>query len=502
MATLDQIASALKKAHAAGNAEDAAKLAKAYRAMQDQPGGTTPGEAATAAPERQQDWANNPVADQLATGFASAINAIPIAGPSILDGLTSLKSAVHTNLLGNPTTPEQLDAETAAQQEANPIASGVGTVTGTVAPFVAGGAVPWIAKMLGMSGNLGTRAAMGGLSGYGIGGADALVRSGGDWDAAAESANLGGGLGAALPFAGKAAQLLFKGAPRAAQGSTAQEIKQVGSDFYKAATSSPALLVPNATEVLTRDFATLLASEGVTAGGKIVGGFGKVRKAVKHLDRLRGKPVTMQQLQRFEETLQDIAASPKAGEARLGTMLLDQLDDYLDALPPTAFTGGNGVMATEALKAGKQTWALFKKTKTIEKAMNRARINGGGESELRAQFAALLKDERKLRGFSPEQIAAIDAFVTKGSPVGNMFRALAKDGGLPKLATAAVGAQTVMDRSARRGAADIRDMVANGWQMPQPETGGEWLKRMFMEDTGGTSLIGPAGLAQLANQRP
>jgi hypothetical protein len=76
------------------------------------------------------------------------------------------------------------------------IAGGIGALGG------AASAIPGAGTALGLSGNLATRTAMGGLSGAALGGADAAVRSEGDPDAIERGAAFGGILGAAAPAAG------------------------------------------------------------------------------------------------------------------------------------------------------------------------------------------------------------------------------------------------------------------------------------------------------------
>jgi hypothetical protein len=133
--------------------------------------------------------------DVIGAGFSSAVNAIPIVGPSVLGGLEELKARVH----GVPV--ETIRAEEVGIREQNPVASTVGTVTGAVAPYLIGGAIPIAARGLGMVGSLGARTLASATSGAAISGADTLAR-GGDWQDAGQSALLGGGIGALAPGVG------------------------------------------------------------------------------------------------------------------------------------------------------------------------------------------------------------------------------------------------------------------------------------------------------------
>lgn len=191
MATLEQLAEGIRRAHAAGNAEHVKILGAEYRRLQAMEAQGAQGETVpAAAPEPQTD-----LADQISAGFTSGVRAIPVAGPWIMDRLEEGKAALH----GVPV--ETIRAEDRGWEEANPIASGVGTVAGTVLPFMGAGAIPGVGRALGMTGNLATRATMGGLSGTAISVADTLAR-GGTANDAVEAAKWGGGIGAGIPVVG------------------------------------------------------------------------------------------------------------------------------------------------------------------------------------------------------------------------------------------------------------------------------------------------------------
>jgi hypothetical protein len=393
--------------------------------------------------------------DQASAAFTSGVRAVPIAGPWLMDRLEEGKAAFHR------VPVETIRAEDGLWEDANPVASTTGTVAGTVLPLAGAGLIPQVGKYLGMTGKLLPRVIYGGASGAGIGALDTYARGGNIGDIAI-STGVGGVLGSSLPVAVRGVQkALAPFVPRANIGPAAQQLKETAQALNAAGTGSNAHLVPDATELLVRDFVQTLANEGATAGGRIVDDFDKIQRAVRHLDRLRGQHVSMEQLQHFDRSLQIIASSSDAEEARIGKVLLDQLDAYMAGLPRRAFAGGNGGLAHEALKAGKQSWDHFKRTNAIEHAIFQAGRKGGTDEALRAEFGAILSNPRSAARFSPAELAAIEEF-TQGSPAGNMLRELLRSGGRPGTVLDGVGVRFFMDRAARTGAADLRDMVAAG----------------------------------------
>lgn len=142
-----------------------------------------------------------PGADALSAMFTSGVEALPIVGPSAMGALRNLKSGVQQMVYGQSQTPEQIAAIDKAVEAEQPVTSTVGSVAGTVGPYLVGGAIPGVARALGMTGNLLTRAGLGGASNALIQYADTKARGGSD-DQARQNALVGGAIGAgAAPVA-------------------------------------------------------------------------------------------------------------------------------------------------------------------------------------------------------------------------------------------------------------------------------------------------------------
>lgn len=137
-----------------------------------------------------------PGADALSALFTSGVDAIPVVGHPLMQGLEGLKARI------NGQDQQQVAAVDQAVQGQQPVASTAGRVIGTVAPLLAAPElIPGAGTALGMSGNLLTRMGMGALSSAGLEGADTLTRGGSLADAG-KNALLAGAFGAgAAPVA-------------------------------------------------------------------------------------------------------------------------------------------------------------------------------------------------------------------------------------------------------------------------------------------------------------
>lgn len=226
-----------------------------WAAQQARAGKTLP-QVSPKPPEWQGTGIGTGPMDQFQAGYTSAVNAIPIAGPSLLNAVEGAKAGMY----GVP--KETITGQDRGLEQANPGAATTGSIVGTVAPWVLAGASP-LAPLLGMGeitglGSFAANSALSAGSSGIVGGLDSLAR-GRSPEEALRDAAISAGLGAVVPGAGAAlhggAKLLGKGADWMTGGALStfgrmrnpaaagQEIvgKAVGSDVANGSALSPAL---------------------------------------------------------------------------------------------------------------------------------------------------------------------------------------------------------------------------------------------------------------------
>lgn len=156
-----------------------------------------------------------PLLDRVNAFGNSLVNQIPFVGPTLSDFGNQVDAAWASMIEGKPVSPEERKAITESEQAHFPVESTAGAITGAVSPFVVAGAIPRAARLLGMSGSLGSRIVAGGISGGLITGGDSLAR-GDDPMTALQKTGEGAGIGAGLPVVGKLAKMgwdAIRGAP-------------------------------------------------------------------------------------------------------------------------------------------------------------------------------------------------------------------------------------------------------------------------------------------------
>lgn len=324
--------------------------------------------------------------------------------------------------------------------------------------------------------NVGVGAAQGATYGAGASEGDLGERA---KDAVAGAA-VGGAVGAAVPaVVGAVRNVVANPTRQAVQAAPeAAAIKTAGQAGYDAANAAGVQIKPQASSILAHDFNQFLQTEGVLLpNGKLPEGMGKLKKALAQLQQYTQAPMTMPQFQRLREAVQEVARSPKAGQSRIGSMMLDQLDGFVENLPDTAFIGQGGENAAAAWAGAKQDWARYKRTKAIEDVMYNARMTPSGDfaTRLRTSVGTLLKKHHKRgQGFSDAEVAAMEKFV-EGGAIGDLFRSFAQGGGLPAGlmggvtagpagaavgAGASLGSRLWLDRAAKGAADEIRAGIA------------------------------------------
>jgi hypothetical protein len=151
------------------------------------------------------------------------------------------------------------------------------------------------------------------------------------------------------------------------------------------------------------------------------------------LDDLDSGSINFDDLMELRQQAGSVAGSMDASDARLGSILKNQIDDIIGSITPDDVLSGNPQRAAQSLETANKFWRDANAARTIEKEMelaaNRAgQFSGSGyENALRTQFrqlhARIIKGRE--RGFKPNEVAAIKR-VADGGPVENLLRYIGK----------------------------------------------------------------------------
>jgi len=463
MATLEQIAEGIRRAHAAGNAEHVKALGAEYRRLQAEQkapasgfarlmSGGDPAElersanVTMAAPKAKNPLDSfNEFSNSVQSGFNQGLTLG--FGDELFAGVTAPFAAVGPMMEGNgydlgAAYGSQLDATRGAMgqaREANPIAAGVGEIAGGVINPITklfGGPMaaatnPWAKAGIGAAGG----AALGGL--YGAGTADGDM---GDRLAGAGSGALTGGLvGAAMPtvskvagdtlsrlFQRRATNSAIRGAP------SASDLKAASSAMFQQVDNSGVTVDTNKFAQFVQDQVRWAKSNRINPNldPKATGAFESLIQALDDVQK-NGGALALSDMHTLRQIAQKAAVSSEGRDAMFASHIVEELDDFVTkpgvAVLPANRLGSSASAPNELLKAI-STWGKARRVGLIEEAIYKAQNQASGlENGLRIQFRALLQNPRTRNLFTRAEREALED-VVRGNVVSNLTKLLGKFG--------------------------------------------------------------------------
>ena len=148
----------------------------------------------------------------------------------------------------------------------------------------------------------------------------------------------------------------------------------------------------------------------------------KVARVANVLEQSKGRAPSIQQMAILRRQFGNAAGSADRAEARLGSIAIDLLDDFVEGGPSSV--GGT-------LKEARGLWSRLRKSELIDTAIeNASAAQAGVEAGLRNEFRSLwrARNSKKMRGFTKAELAAIRA-VSQGNLTANVMRRIGSLGG-------------------------------------------------------------------------
>lgn len=215
------------------------------------------------------------------------------------------------------------------------------------------------------------------------------------------------------------------GLARVSEAPSIEDLQTAKNAAYKAADNTGIVISRGALNRLKVGLVNDLKKEGLNQ--KL---HPKAAAAVEEIVNTKGQP-TLSDLETLRKIANDAKGAIEPADARLGGRIVDHIDDFEEGLSQGDLVGGSADSAT-AFKEARALNTRLAKSKTVQKLFDDAELQVGAnyttsgmENALRQQFKSLAKNDRKLRGFTPEERAAIRK-VAVGAPLENALRMLGK----------------------------------------------------------------------------
>jgi hypothetical protein len=209
---------------------------------------------------------------------------------------------------------------------------------------------------------------------------------------------------------------------------TSAEIKQQATNIYQK--------IDNAGVVIqAQPFNDFVSKVKTTIGGKVrEARQPQVVDALKQLDEASGSVKTLQKMQDLRESISGIKMSGNASERMFAGQIVKELDDFIDNLDASKLISPvkGDVEAIKLVPQARELWKQARKSEMLDEIYRKAEIKSTDPyddvafaTKLRSEFKNLAANKDKLRGFSAEEIKAIEQ-AAKGGKIENALRAFGK----------------------------------------------------------------------------
>lgn len=201
---------------------------------------------------------------------------------------------------------------------------------------------------------------------------------------------------------------------------TTESLKAAADASYRKADASGITFTPNSYSSLVDDMTATLKDEGFDPDLS-----DRIAKAVNVMEKRRGEPQSLTELDNVRKIVSQLKADPDANTRRLAGVMVDKIDDFVTKSGSNAISSGSPEGIT-ALNEGRAMWARMSKSNTIEDILGNVDLSKADAADaLQSQFASLAKNKAKMRRFSTEEQAAIRE-IGEGKATPSALNALSK----------------------------------------------------------------------------
>lgn len=261
------------------------------------------------------------------------------------------------------------------------------------------------------SGNLPARIAKGAVAGAASGAAYGAGTSEDRLEGAGQGALLGGVVGGAVPAIGAAANKLNT----KTTVPTSEQVRDAGSKAFEFAEKKGGALNE---AVANKFYNQVLKIRPQTMEGRVFKGNSPVTEIYDRIPELFNRPMTLRAAKEVDEALGDMAYSTMDKFGKLtsdGKKFLDMqtaLRRTMDNADESMVVGGKEGFT--ALKEARKIWATSLRMRDLERIIDNAQRMDNPATGIRTGFRTLLRNGDRLKGYTPQEIKAIEKAANTG----------------------------------------------------------------------------------------
>jgi hypothetical protein len=194
---------------------------------------------------------------------------------------------------------------------------------------------------------------------------------------------------------------------------TKEALRDAATAAYKVADDAGVVVSPESFGKLKKKIADEMSGEGIDPTLHP-----DASAALKRITEKEGE-LRLKDVETLRRIASDAEGSIKPADQRLAGKIVDEIDEYIDALGEVDVVAGDATKG-RALKIARGLYSRAKKAEELDKLVERAKLTAsnftgsGMENALRTEFRALAKNERRMRRFTKEEQEAIRKVATGG----------------------------------------------------------------------------------------
>ena len=203
------------------------------------------------------------------------------------------------------------------------------------------------------------------------------------------------------------------------------QIKDASRAVYKELDDSGVRLLPKAYDGLNNRI-----QQAVNRAGFDADLAPKTAAVLKRVASEKGQVHTLTEIDTLRKVAQNAASALEPSDARLGAIIIDEMDSFLDVVTPSAFAKGavKAADVTPKYKVARELWGRARRSELINEAFEKAKNQASGfENGLVTQFRGILNNKKKARFFKPKEIEAMQT-VVRGTTAGNIAKLVGRLG--------------------------------------------------------------------------
>ena len=210
----------------------------------------------------------------------------------------------------------------------------------------------------------------------------------------------------------------------------AAEIKKQASNLYKQIDDAGVL-------IKSEPFGQFVNRVKVDIGGKVREARNpKVADAIKELDEATGSAVNLRKIQDLRESISKIKMSSDKSDRMFAGDIVKELDDFVEGLDASKLIAPaqGDLQAIQLVPQARNLWKQARKSELLDDIYRKAGIKATDSfddvevvKKLRTEFKNLATSKDKLRGFTPEEVKAIEN-AAKGGRLENTLRSFGSAG--------------------------------------------------------------------------